>query len=125
VRSLLVLGAAAAVFVLYLVRNERQAEAHVRAEDAAIERIAELVQGPPGPPRVEAGYRFRWIEGGELPPVLVGSPDGGPGVCLFAATPGAVYAYEVFDEPPPDVTPIRVLVAKKAEGAPPGWRKVR
>jgi hypothetical protein len=119
-----VLGAAAAVFVLYLARNEREARALVRAEDVAVERVLSLVAGPPGPPRVEDGYRFAWVEGGELPAVLLAHPDGN-GICLFAAVPGAVYAYEVFDGDPPDVTPVRVHVARGAGGAPPGWRKVR
>jgi hypothetical protein len=39
--------------------------------------------------------------------------------------PGAVYAYELFGDAPPDVTPLRVHVARGVEGAPPGWRKVR
>lgn len=123
-RSLVVLGAAAAIFLFYLVRNEREAQALVRTEDLAIERIRGLAQGPPGPPHVEDGYRFVWAKGGELPPVLLGYPDG-HGVCLFAATPEAVFAYELFGDEPPDATIIRVHVARGAEGAPPGWRKVR
>jgi hypothetical protein len=124
VRSLLVLGLAAAVFALHLARNAREAQALVREEDRAIDRILALVEAPPGPPRVEDGYRFAWATGAGLPAVLLAFPDGA-GVCLFAAVPGAVYAFELFDDPPPDVTPLRIHVAKSVEGAPPGWRKVR
>ncbi len=123
-RSLLVIGVSAAVFFLYLARNAREAQALVREEDRAVERILALVGSPPGPPRVEDGYRFAWATGGDLPSVLLAFPDDA-GVSLFAAVPGAVYAYELFDDPPPDVTPVRIHVARGAEGAPPGWRKVR
>lgn len=123
-RSLLVIGVSAAVFVLYLARDARDARALVRGEDRAIERALALADGPPGPPRVEDGYRYAWATGGDLPALLLAFPDGA-GVCLLAAVPGAVYAYEIFDEPPPDVTPVRIHLAKGAEGAPPGWRKVR
>jgi hypothetical protein len=124
VRSLLLIVAAAAVFILFLVRNEREARATVRAEDAAIERALALASGPRSPPRSEGGYRFEWKEGGDLPPLLIASPDG-VGVSLFAAAPGgAVYAFELFEEPPPDVTPLRIAVARGA-GPPAGWRQIR
>ena len=123
-RSLLVIGASAAVLVLFLVRNEREARATVGAEDKAIERALALAEGPRGPPRSEGGYRFEWREDGDLPPLLLASPDG-MGNSLFAAAPGGVvYAYEIFDAPAPDVTPLRIHVAK-ATGLPGGWRQIR
>jgi len=123
VRSLVILGAAAAAFVLFLVRNEREAQALVRTETTAIERAAALAEGPPGPPRVEDGYRFAWSHGGELPAVLVATPEG-DAVSMFAAVKGAVYAYDLFDEEPPDITPLRVHLLRGGN-LPAGWRKVR
>jgi hypothetical protein len=124
VRSLLVIAAAAGVFVLFLVRHERAARDTVRAEDSAIEHALALAAGPRGPPRSEGGYRFEWKDGGDLPALLIAAPDG-VGVSLFAAAPGgAVYALELFDEPPPDVTPLRIAVARGA-GPPAGWRQIR
>ena len=126
-RSLLVIGAAATVFTLFLVRNARNAEDAVRAEDEAIEHLVALAKGPRGPPHSAGGYGFRWADGGDLPPLLLALPDG-IGVCLFAATEkGTVYALELFDAPPPDVTPLRIHAAREAEGLalPPGWRRIR
>ena len=123
-RSLLIIGAAGAVLLLFLVRNARDAQATIRAEDAAIERAMALAEGPRGPPRSEGSYRFEWREDGDLPPVVLAWPDG-MGVCLFAAAPGGVvYAYELFGAPPPDVTPLRIHLVR-GTGAPPGWRKIR
>ncbi len=126
-RSLLVIGATATVFTLFLVRNGRNAEETVRAEDEAVEHLVGLAQGPRGPPHSAGGYRFRWADGGDLPPLLLASPEG-KGVCLFAATEkGAVYAFELFDAPPPDVTLLRIHAAREAAAPPlpPGWRKIR
>ncbi len=126
-RSLLVIGAVATVFTLYLVRNARKAEDVVRAEDEAVDHLVALAKGPRGPPHSAGGYRFRWADGGDLPPLLLASPDG-TGVCLFAATErGAVYAFELFDAPPPDVTPLRIHAAREALAphAPAGWRRIR
>lgn len=125
-RSLFVLGAAAALFLVFLVKNERNAQEMVRAEDAAVGRLEALVKGPPGPPFVEGEYRFQWVEGGGLPAVLFAFPDGAA-ISLFAAAPdGSVYAYEIFEGmDPPEPTPLRVHVARAAAGPPPGWRKVR
>ncbi|HEX5136827.1 MAG TPA: hypothetical protein VFY93_07645 [Planctomycetota bacterium] len=122
-RSLLVLGAAAAGFALFLLRNEREAQALVRAETTAMERAEALADGPPGPPRVEGGYRFAWAHGGELPALLVATPEG-DAICMFAAAKGAVYAYDLFEADPPDVTPLRVHVLRGGN-LPAGWRKVR
>jgi len=123
VRSLLVLGAAVAAFALFLLRNEQQAQAMVRAETTAVERARTLAQGPPGPPRVEGGYRFAWTHGGELPALLVATPEDGA-ICMFAAAEGAVFSYDLFEEDPPDVTPLRVHVLRGGN-VPAGWRKVR
>ena len=118
------MGAAAAVLVLFLVRNARDAQATIRAEDAAIERALDLAGGPRGPLRSEGHYRFEWREDGDLPPLVLAWPDG-VGVCLFAAAPGGVvYAFELFGGPAPDVTPLRIHVAK-GTGVPAGWRKIR
>ncbi len=125
-RSVLIIGAAAAVFVLFLVRNERDAQQTVRAEDEAVERLRALFADPRGPPRNEGGYRFQWVQGGDLPAMLLAYPEQ-KGVCLFAAAPGgAVYAYELFGAPAPDVTRLRIHVARVAENPapPPGWRKI-
>lgn len=127
-RSLLLLAVAAAVFVLFLVQNQRNAQELLRTENAAVERLRALARGPPEPPRTEDGYRFEWVQGGDLPPILVASPEEGRGVCLFAASPkGAVYAYDLLDGGLPDVTPVRVRLARAAEPAAPvpGWRPVR
>jgi hypothetical protein len=126
VRSLAIIGIAAAVFVLFLVRNERSAQEVVRAEDAALGRLRALAAAPPGPPRIEGGYRFEWALGGDLPPVLLALPET-TGVCLFAAAPGgAVYACDLFGAPAPDVTPLRIHAARAAENPPlpPGWRPI-
>lgn len=126
-KSLVVIGAAAAVFLVFLVQNERRAQELVRVEDGAVERLLTLAKAPPGPPVVEGGYRFDRVEGGTLPGLLLAIPDGA-GITVFAAAPdGAVYAYEIFDDPPPDVTPLRVALTRAAESPPlpPGWRKVR
>lgn len=123
-RSLLVIGLSAAVLVLFLVRNEREARATVRAEDAAIDRAVALAAGPRSPPRSEGGYRFEWREDGDLPAVLLAVPDG-DGVSLFATAPGGpVFAYELFGAPAPDVTPLRIHLAK-GTALPGGWRKIR
>jgi len=128
VRSLLFIVLTAAAFAGFLVRNELRAQALVRTEDQAIDRLAALVDAPPGPPVVEHGYRFEWIEGGTLPAVLFAFPESGSGMTVFATAPGSgVFAYEIFDDPPPDLTPLRVSVARAAEAPPlpPGWRRVR
>ncbi len=126
-RSLLVIGGAAAFFVVFLVRNDRDGRDTVRAEDEALEQLASLALGPRGPPRSAGGYRFQWVLGGDLPELLLAAPDG-EGVCLFATTAGGpVYAYELFGAPAPDVTLLRAHAARAAEGhpLPPGWRRIR
>lgn len=125
-RSLLVIGAAAAVFVLFLVRNEREARETARTEDLAVERLRSLAAAPPAPPHTEGGYRFEWTQGGDLPPILLALPEG-KGICLFAAAPGgALYAFDLFGARAPDVTPLRIHVARAAENPPlpPGWRLI-
>jgi len=127
VRSLLVIGVTATVFVVFLVRNERSAQAIVRAEDAAVERLGELVAKPPAPPHVEGGFRFEWADEGDLPPLLLARPEEG-GPCLFAAPRGGgIYAFDLIGRSPPDVTSLRIHVARATEDRPlpAGWRKIR
>ena len=115
-RSLVVIVLSAAVFAGFLVQNERRAQALVRTEDKAIDRAVALVARPPGPPVVEDGYRFEWIREGTLPPLLAAFPEEGKGISVFVAAPdGSVYAYEIYDDPPPDLTPLRVHVAREAD----------
>jgi hypothetical protein len=127
VRSLLIVGASAAIFLFVLVRNDRAAREDVRAEDAAVGRLLALVGKPPGPPFVEGGYRFEWIGGGELPPLVLAYPAGKGASLLAASADGSVYTFELFDDPPPDVTPLRIRLARDGENLPipSGWRKVR
>jgi hypothetical protein len=127
VRSLLIIGASAAVFVIYLVAHHRDAREILRAEEAALEKIVALREGPPGPPHSAGGYRFAWTLGGDLPPFLLASPDA-PHVVLFATTPGgSVYAYDLFGAAVPDVTALRVHAARAAENPPlpAGWKRIR
>lgn len=121
------MGAAAAVLVTFLVLNERNAQDRLRTENEAVARMSALASGPPGPPQSAGGYRFQWVQGGDLPALLLASPDGTP-ACLFATTPGGtVYSYDLFDAAAPDVTPLRVHVARSAENPPlpAGWRRIR
>jgi hypothetical protein len=134
VRSLAVLAAAAAIFVLFLVRNDRRAEHLVRSEEEAVRRLRELAAAPPGPPRVEAGYRYEWLSGGELPPLVVARPvtAGEDGILCFAATgAGRVYSFDLLAQQPAGAEPawsrLRARLAAATGGAPalpPGWRQV-
>jgi hypothetical protein len=132
VRSVVVLVAAAAVFGLFLVRNQRRADDLVRAEREALSRLRALVEAPPGPPHVAEGYRYEWLLGGDLPPLLIATPErtGIDGVCRFAAAPqGAVYVCDPLASQSsrgfPDATPLRVRLARPAPAAMPlGWRQL-
>lgn len=126
----------AGVFVLFLVRNHQHAERLIRAESTAAARLRELATAPPGPPVVEGGYRFQWVEGDGLPPLLVARPErrGEDGCAhLAATTDGTVYAYDTVQRYTegnrPDVTPLRVNLTRPPEeqektAAPGGWRRV-
>jgi hypothetical protein len=97
VRSLAILLAAAAVFLAYLVAAHTRANRALAGEEAALARLEELVRLGPRPELVEGGYRFAWLEGNDLPSLLVASPvrAGRDGVRWFATVDGTrIYEFD-------------------------------
>ncbi|MFQ5845365.1 MAG: hypothetical protein ACE5JG_10310 [Planctomycetota bacterium] len=94
-RSLALLVAAGIVFLLSMLVPHHQGAVRVRLETQALERLLEAAARPGGRDEwEEAGYRFRWVRGDELPDLLVAEPRSPPegGVRIFATRPdGTVY----------------------------------
>ena len=133
-RALLILVFAVAGFAGYFLWNQRAARELVRNEEVALGRLRELAPAGAGDAREEAGYRFAWVAGEELPGVWVAAPlvRGEAGVRWFVTTDGAsVYQFDtvLFRAPQnrPDVRALRRHLAmpgdERREQAPPaGWQ---
>ncbi|MHC4933162.1 MAG: hypothetical protein ACYTGV_13330, partial [Planctomycetota bacterium] len=70
-RPLIVLLVASALFVGFVVVNHRRAAVLLDNEKRVLQRVLQLAAGPERGPIEELGYRFVWVEGADLPPLLV------------------------------------------------------
>lgn len=125
---------AVASFAAYLLWIHGSAGELVANEREICERLRALAKEDTRASREEHGYRFTWVEGQELPPVLVASPavHGETGVRWFATVDGdPIYQYDpvLFRAAGnrPDVVVLRRYLALSAEQRrnrrlPTGWQ---
>ncbi len=125
---------AVASFAAYLLWIHGSAEALVATEREVCVRLRALAKEGTRAAREEHGYRFAWVEGRELPPVLVASPavHGETGVRWFATVDGdEIYQYDPVlfraARNRPDVAVLRRHLALSAEQRrhrplPTGWQ---
>ncbi|MHC4819455.1 MAG: hypothetical protein ACYTF8_15530 [Planctomycetota bacterium] len=133
-RWLILIILAVASFAAYLLWIHAGADALVAAERDVTVRLRALATETPREAREEHGYRFEWIEGQELPDVLVASPaeHGETGVRWFATVDGrAIYQYDpvLFRAPDnrPDLRALRRYLAlepdqRQHRPLPGGWQ---
>jgi hypothetical protein len=135
VRPLILLLLAAALFVGFVVVNHRRAAVQLDNEAKVLQRVRQIASGPGRETFEELGYRFAWLQGADLPTLLVAGPlvRGQGGVRWFATIDGR----EVFEfdtvifathGAEPETEELRRYLAQPApereKQRPAGWRPV-
>jgi len=92
-RAAALILAVGAVFAAFVVVSLRDGRRTVAREEAALRRLRGIRDAGPAAPVDEDGYRFSWVQGEDLPALVVARPLRAAGR-WFAATPGGRTVYE-------------------------------